>query len=239
MVGALGGVVLGLAFLRRRSAIGVAAAALALGGLRRARLLPAWRSSPATRCSPPRCWRSSPRSACSAGACSSPATPGAAPGRRSPLSSSLMFVALGTEPVRPPAPRRHRPHQPGRDRGRPRPTSPTPAPCRAALRPDRGPQPPRRPPSRLRPRHPPDPDRQRQRGALSPDRGYFLDPASALRRPQLHPRPQRPDPAPPRRPPRLPRGRPQRVLGPLQALPAGVGWRPCSAEGSGAPASSG
>jgi hypothetical protein len=32
MVGALGGVVLGLAFLRRRSAIGVAAAALALGG---------------------------------------------------------------------------------------------------------------------------------------------------------------------------------------------------------------
>ena len=38
MVGALGGVVLGLAFLRRRSVLGVAAAALALGRLRPARL---------------------------------------------------------------------------------------------------------------------------------------------------------------------------------------------------------
>ncbi len=48
---------------------------------------PGWRSSPATRCWPRRSWRSSPPSPCSAGACWSAATPGAAPGRRSPRSS--------------------------------------------------------------------------------------------------------------------------------------------------------
>jgi len=86
MVGALGGVVLGLAFLRRRSTLGAAAAALALGAFA---LLACGGLAilPATRCSPPPCSRSSPASACSAGACSNQTTPGAVAGRSSPRSS--------------------------------------------------------------------------------------------------------------------------------------------------------
>ncbi len=82
--------------------------------LRPARLRPASRSSPATRCSPRRSWRSSSPSPCSAGACSNPATPGAARWQLFAGLVALMFVDLAAEPVGPRLPRRHRPHQPGR-----------------------------------------------------------------------------------------------------------------------------
>ncbi len=91
MVGALGGLVLGFAFLRRRSALGIVAVVLALVAFA---LLaaPGWRSSPATRCSPGRSSRSSSPWRCSAGACSSAATPGAGAGRSSPAIVLLMFL---------------------------------------------------------------------------------------------------------------------------------------------------
>ena len=112
MVGALGGVALGLAFLRRRSTIGVAAAALALAAfavlasaglaiLPRYTMLAAavlaifvavgllgWRLL-----EPGHPWRRAWQAFAAL--------------------VVLMFLALATEPVRPPAPRRHRPHQPG------------------------------------------------------------------------------------------------------------------------------
>ena len=176
MVGALGGVVLGFAFLRRRSALGIAAAVLALGAFALlacaglaiiarytmlagavlaifvALALLGWRLL-----EPGHPWR-----------------------RRWQLFAglvALMFVDLAPEPVGPRLPGRHRPHQPGPDRGRPHRPGRRRR-LRAALRPDRGPQPPRRPPPRLRPRSEADPDRQRQRGTPVPPRGYFVAPAS-------------------------------------------------------------
>ncbi len=210
MVGAFGGVVLGLAFLRRRSAVGVAAAALALGGfailacaglaiLPRYTMLAAsvlavfaalgllgWRLL--ERGHP---WRRG--------------LAGVRGGRRADGRD------LGSQPVRPASSRRCRPHQPGGHRGRPprprrvrRLRSPLPA--------DLGPQPPRRPPARLRPQGPAEPDRQRQRAAPAPPR-LLPRTGERLRRPQLRPRPQRPGAIGEPRPARLPPGRPQRVLG--------------------------
>ncbi len=71
----------------------------------------------------------------------------------------------------------------------------------AALRQDRRAQPPRHPPSRLQPRSEADRDRQRQRGRRAAPR-LLPRPRRPLRDPQLHPRPQRPHPLLPRRPPR-------------------------------------
>ena len=51
-----------------------------------------------------------------------------------------------------------------------------------------------------------------------PRRGYFLDPAGPFVAPQLRPRPQRPGPPRDPRPPRLPPRRPQPVLGSLPPL---------------------
>ena len=177
MVGALGGVVLGFAFLRRRSALGIAAVVLALGAfalLGRGRpgdhrpLHDARRGDPGDLRRPRAARLAAARAA---------ATPGGAAGRSSPASSLLMFLVWlpnqwnldsqvhtdltnqGTD--------RERPHRPGRRRR-----------LRAALRPDRGAQPPRRPPPRLRPRSEADRDRQRQRGRRSPASGYFVAPAS-------------------------------------------------------------
>ena len=211
----LGGVALGLAFLRRRSATGLAAARPGPRRLRRPRLRRPRDPRPATRCSPPRCWRSSPRSACSAGGCSSPASLAPAPGRRLPAVVALMFVIWG-------------------------PTSTTSCTVDtdltnqaliegdlndlaesgafgSGLRADLGPQPPRRSPPRLRSRRAAEPDRQLQRAAPAPAR-LLPRPGEALRRPQLRPRPQRPVAARDTGPRRLPRGRPQLVLGSLPAL---------------------
>ena len=85
------------------------------------------------------------------------------------------------------------------------------------LRSGRGAEPPRCPPPRLRPRSEADANRQRQRGRHPPPR-LLPRPGQPLRHPQLHPRPQRPDPHLPRCAPRIPPGRPQRLLGPLPAL---------------------
>ena len=116
--------------------------------------------------------------ACSAGGCWSPATPGGARWQvvRRPRRADVRRLGCRTSRTSTRT-GRHRPHQPGPDRGRPhRPRRRRR--LRAALRADRRPQPPRRPPPRLRPRRRADPDRQRQRGSASPRRGYFLAPAS-------------------------------------------------------------
>ena len=168
MVGALAGVVLGFAFLRRRSALGIAAAVLALGAFALlacaglaiiarytmlagavlaifvALALLGWRLL-----EPGHPWR-----------------------RRWQLFAglvALMFVVWLPQPVGPRLQGRHRPHQPGDDRARPHRPGRRRR-LRAALRPDRGPQPPRRPPPRLRPRSQADRDRQRQRAAAAPPR---------------------------------------------------------------------
>ena len=107
--------------------------------------------------------RSSSPSPCSAGACSSPATPGAGAGRSSPALVLLMFVLwlpnqwdldshVNTDLTN--QARIESDLTDLVDAGAFEP----------ALRPDRRPQPPRRPPPRLRPRHQADRDRQRQRG---------------------------------------------------------------------------
>ena len=168
MVGAAGGIVLGLALLRRRSEIGVAAAVLALGAfailavsglaiIPRYTMLAAavlavfaalgllgWRLL-----EPGHRWRR--------------------PWQAFAALVALMFVVWGAEPVRPPAPGRHRPHQPERDRVRPqRPRRLRRV--RAPLPADLGPQPPRGAAPRLRPRGPAEPDRQRIRAAPAPAR---------------------------------------------------------------------
>ena len=153
---------------------------------------PAWRSSPATRCSPARCSRSSSPLALLGWRLLEPGHPWR---RRWQLFAGvvlLMFVVwlpnqwdldspVDTDLTNQ-APDRGRPHRPGRRRR-----------LRAALRPDRRAQPPRRPAPRLRARSEADRDRQRQRGRRSPAHGLLRRPRQPVRDPQLHPRPQRPD----------------------------------------------
>ena len=216
MVGALGGVLLGLAFLRRRSATGVAAAVLALGafavlacaGLA---ILPRYTMLAAAvlaifAAAGLLGWRLLDRGH---------------PWRRAWQVFAGVVAAdarrLGAQPVRPAAPGQRRPHQPGADRGRsPRPRR---VGClRAAdLRADLGPQPPRGAPPRLRPQGAAEPDRQQQRAAPAAT-GLLPRPGEPLRRPQLHPRSQRPVPPEHPGPARLPPRGPQRVVGSLPAL---------------------
>ena len=216
MVGAAGGLVLGFAFLRRRSALGIAATVLALGAfallgvgglaiiarytmlaggaagdLRRPGLL-GWRLL-----EPGHPWRR--RWQAFAGLV------------------ALMFVIWGPNQCDLAAPGPHRPHQPGADRGRPHTTSPTPAPSsRSAARsrcPTTAPSPASPSTSKSSRAGSSAPARQRQ-----PRRGYFLDPASPFVDPQLRPRPQRPGPALDPGPAGLPPGGPQRLLGALPPL---------------------
>ena len=101
MVGAAGGVVLGFAFLRRRSALGLAAAALALGAFALLACAGLAIIARYTMLAAAVLAIFAAARACSAGACWRRSTPGGAPGRPSPPSSPLMFVALAPEPVRP------------------------------------------------------------------------------------------------------------------------------------------
>ena len=219
MVGAAGGIVLGLAFLRRRSEIGVAAAALALGAfailaisglaiLPRYTMLAAavlavfaalgllgWRLL-----EPGHRWRR--------------------PWQAFAALVALMFVVWAPNnpagAIRPPAPGRHRPHQPERDRVRPQRPRRLRR-LRAPLPADLGPQPPRGAAARLRPRDPAELDRQLIRAAPAPSR-LFPQTRVAVRDPQLHPRPEGPIAVHLDGPARLPRGRAQRFLDPLPSL---------------------
>ena len=189
MVGAAGGIVLGFAFLRRRSALGIAAAVLALRRLRAPRLRRPGDHPPLHDARRRDAGDLRRRSACSAGGCSSPATLAPRAGSSSPARRADV-PGLAAEPVDLDS----RVDTDLTNQARIEwdlTTSSTPAPSsRSACR--SGPQPPRGPPPRLRPRCAADrivsAIEQRQ-----PTRGYFLDPA-AVRDPQLHPRPQRPDP---------------------------------------------
>ena len=152
MVGAAGGVALGLAFLRRRSALGVAAAALALVAFA---LLACARPGDhpplhdARRRDPGDLRRRRPARLAAAGA-RPPLAPALA-GLRRPRRADVR--RLGAEPVRP---RLDRVDTDLTNQGRiERDLSDLVdvRRLRAALRADRGPQPPRRPPPRLRPRH--------------------------------------------------------------------------------------
>ena len=193
MVGALGGVVLGFAFLRRRSALGIAAAVLALARLRPARRGRPGDHRPLHDARRRRSWRSSSPSPCSAGACSTAATPGAGAGRSSPALVAADVRRLAAEPV-------------GPRLAASTPTSPTRRRIESdltdlvdagafepALRPDRRPQPPRRPPPRLRPRRQADRRSSAPARKAAPDARLLRRPGQPLRDPQLHPRPQRPD----------------------------------------------
>ncbi len=194
MVGALGGVVLGLAFLRRRSTLGGRRRRPRPRRLRPARLRPASRSSPATRCSAAAIlaifaalallgWRLLERRPPLAPPLAGLRRPGRADVRRSGCRTS------GTSTHRVD----DRPHQPGADRARPH----RPRRRRRLREPLCGPI--AVPNHRAVPRlafgldvKPTEIVSASEEGI--PSRGYFLDPASALRHPQLHPRPQRPDP---------------------------------------------
>jgi hypothetical protein len=207
MVAALGGLLLGFAFLRRRSALGIAAVALvfgafallAVGGLAiiaRYTMLGAsllaifvalallgWRLLEVDHP-----WR-----------------------RRWQAFAGVVLLMFDRAP---------RPLQPGLDRARPDGPGRHRRLRRAALRPDRRPQPPCDPPPRLRPRREANRDRQRQRGR-NPARRLLPQARQHLRHPQLHPRPQRPDPLLAVGTAGLQRSRPQRLLGPLPPLLTG------------------
>ena len=152
MVGALGGVVLGFAFLRRRSTLGLVAAALALGAfalLGSAGLAIIARYTMLGARDPGDLRRPRPARLAAARA---PATPGAGAGRSSPAwsrrCSSLWLPnqwdldSTVKSDLTDQGDDRARPQRPGRRRRL----------RQAALRPDRRPQPPRHPPPRLRPR---------------------------------------------------------------------------------------
>ena len=177
MVGALGGVILGLAFLRRRSVTGVAAAVLALAafavlacaGLA---ILPRYTMLAAAvlaifAAAGLLGWRLLDRGH---------------PWRRAWQAFAgvvaLMFVIWGPNQYDLLHQVERRPHQPGSDRGRPSRPRRVGRLRAADLRADLGPQPPRGAPPRLRPRRCGravivSSSEQRQ-----PRRGYFLDPAS-------------------------------------------------------------
>ena len=176
MVGALGGVVLGFAFLRRRSALGIAAAS-SPSAPSPCSPAPAWRSSPATRCSPAAMlaifvalallgWRL--------------LEPGHPWRRRWQLFAGLVCAdvrRLAAEPVGPRLPGRHRPHQPGRGSSATSPTWSTPAPSsRSAARspcPTTAPCP--ASPSASKSSRPRSSAPARK---ACPERGYFVAPAS-------------------------------------------------------------
>ena len=193
MVGGFGGLVLGFAFLRRRSALGIAAVVLALARLRLPRrggpgdhrpLHDARRGDPLD-LRRPRAARLAPARRAT--------TRGAGAGRSSPALVLLMFLIWLPNQWDLDSPGPHRPHQPGQiesdltdlvDEGA----------FDAALRADRGAQPPRRAAPRLRPRSASRPTSSapasRRRG--SPPKRLLRRARQPLRDPQLHPRPQRP-----------------------------------------------
>ena len=191
MIGAAGGIALGLTFLRRRSQTGVAAALLALGafavlacaGLA---IIPRYTMLAAAVLAIFAAlamlgWR-----LLEPGASLASRLAGLRGLRRRPIRR------LGPKPVRPPSSGGRRPHQPGRDRVRPRRPGGLRR-LRAALPADLRPQPPGGAAPRLRPRRQAKPNRQLLRAA--PAAPWLLPRTCVVvRDPQLHPRPQRPGP---------------------------------------------